>query len=281
MRKSAYGLNRMIESPTEPPYRSVLPLQQPVTYPGNSDYDAPDTVMINHEKRMPHHEGDLEIDADFGFNITELVEGRETQPLSQADLWGQSYNDDFGAHYGQAAPQGPPAPQPEDATAAVWVAVDLDGTILESVPWPEDYDPTSGVQPPLGQPIPGSVDVLVELARLGWRISIYTARFGDETLPPETVQAWAKEIAEHLQSNGVPFSDIWVGRKPRADYFVDDKAIQFDGDWAAILEQLTLIDAPPRDPDATEGAVRGPLDYPEDPNAYVGLDDGAARGTWR
>ena len=141
------------------------------------------------------------------------------------------------------------------------------------------------VQLPLGPPKPGAQEFLGELARLGWRISIYTARFGDEDLDDETVAQWADEIAAHLEENDLVFSDIWVGRKPRADYFVDDKAVRFEGDFDEILSQIAVVSGPPRSPEE-DGLVvesdRGPLDYvePEDDfNDPLGLrrDDGIGR----
>jgi hypothetical protein len=157
-----------------------------------------------------------------------------------------------------------------DTARPPWVAVDLDGTVLEAAP--KGVTVGEGQQLPLGPPKPGAVDALTELVRLGWRVSIFSARFGDENLDDAVVATWAKEIAEHLTRQNVPFTDIWVGRKPRCDFFVDDKAIKFDGDWGSVIEQLTLIDAPPRDPvssevDEREGAG-GPLDYPANPNDF-------------
>ena len=168
-----------------------------------------------------------------------------------------------------------------------WVAVDLDGTILADVPKP--YPPTgpSG-QLPLGPPLPGARDALSELARLGWRISVFSARFGDDKLNDATVAQWANEIAQHLTSQQIPFSDIWVGRKPRADYFVDNKAIRFDGDWPSVLEQLTLVDAPPRGPSTEEASLGaqgagtgdgGPLDFQESDNDFDDpMGDRGSRG---
>lgn len=168
---------------------------------------------------------------------------------------------------------------------APWVAVDLDNTILEP-PDPSTYN-QGDVQPELGAPKPGAVEALTELASLGWRISIYTARFGHEETPDEVVARWAEEIATHLDELGVPFTDIWVGRKPQCDYFVDDKAIKFDGDWPDVLSQLTQERSPARaqEDDGTvldvEGAA-GPLSYPADANDFSDpLGDQANRDVTR
>lgn len=236
-------------------------LPQPVRYPATRDYDSDDNLFIDGpNQKMPYHEGSADKDAERGHDLGELVYGRPEAPLSDASRWPESYSsdnqyEDADLRLGQRAP---------------WVAVDLDGTILEEPPKGAPEYGSMDVQLPLGAPKPGAVEALNELAGLGWRISIYTARFGDEELDEDTVGQWAAEISEHLEENGVPFSDIWVGRKPRADYFVDDKAVRFEGDWQAILSELAVEDNPPR-AEEEDGTIevegdRGPLDYPGDPN---------------
>ena len=141
------------------------------------------------------------------------------------------------------------------AQRAPWVAVDLDGTILEQSNTDVAQRDPREQQAPLGLPKPGAASVLSELASLGWRISIYTARFGDEQLQDEIIERWAEEISDHLRRHEIPFSDIWVGRKPRADYFIDDKAVAFQGDWDRILEQLAVETIPDRHTEPDPGDV--------------------------
>lgn len=144
-----------------------------------------------------------------------------------------------------------------------WAAVDLDGTILEAPDYAA-WAPQPNAQPPFGAPKPGAQGALAELVRLGWRVSIYTARFGDESLSEQVVSGWADQIAEYLNAHEIPFSDIWVGRKPRADIFVDDKAIRFEGDWDEILTQLTVIDSRhvPNETDETDVPQAAPATAP-------------------
>lgn len=301
-------LEREPSVPTIP--QSILP--SILTGPGTRDYDLPDTLTLDFNKKMPYHEGDagskapaighrdvkpenvparevgeIELDGDVGNNLKELTNDRMTTFLDDHARARDSYTsvnqfeDQSGVHLGQRQ---------------LWVAVDLDGTILEDVKEPEvgEIDlgsPPSAIAPaeskrpegvnppsapegarqiPLGPPVKGAKEVLTELARLGWRVSIYTARFGDENLSDEVVAQWAAEIAEHLKSHGVPFSDVWVGRKPRCDYFIDDKAVHFDGDWDEVLKELTLVNSPPRQP-ASEKTVQRSSDsrgYEGDPNDF-------------
>jgi hypothetical protein len=256
---------------TMDPVQTVrMPVRQPVEYPGQRDFDTPQNLTMDHNQRMPYHEGspdapqhkkvhpysdrdpgvpgtELDVEAEVGTNLKELTEERMQAPYSQHKLWPESYSsvnqfeDQSGVHLGQRAP---------------WIAVDLDGTILEAPPPDSPEYGSADMQLPLGPPLSGAVEALSNLAALGWRISIYTARFGDEDLDDATMQQWSDEIADHLESVGVPFSDIWLGRKPRADYFVDDKAITFDGDWDAILEELAVEGGVPRAPEEDEATDR-------------------------
>jgi hypothetical protein len=129
-----------------------------------------------------------------------------------------------------------------------WVAVDLDGTILED-PQAEDYEAMEQLvretgeqqQPILKDPLQGAAEALNELMSLGFRVSIFTARFADD-LDPDTMARFRDEIERHLEAHGIPFSDIWIGQKPRADHYIDNKAVEFDGDWEAVLSQVTVLD---------------------------------------
>jgi hypothetical protein len=110
-----------------------------------------------------------------------------------------------------------------------WVAVDLDDTLLE-------HEEGMAERGEFGKPLPGAVKAMRELKSLGWRISIFTARIGDD---PNEAAALAQQIGQAVANMGIPFDDVWIGSKPRADYFVDNKAIRFNGDWDSVLLQLT------------------------------------------
>jgi hypothetical protein len=157
------------------------------------------------------------------------------EPTSWATDWANSYPD--GMHMGMRAQRQP------------WVAVDLDGTILS-------YESGWGEEGKFGDPLPGAIEALNELMQLGWRVSIYTARFSglDETSTAELEAA----LSDYLTSVGVPFSDIWIGHKPQADAFVDDRALRFEGDWSTILQQLAVNPAGKRAwalPDTQDGGL--------------------------
>ena len=114
-----------------------------------------------------------------------------------------------------------------------WICVDLDGTILEEDPNAHKRDDT---RPPLGEPYQGVAEQMRELMNIG-RVSIYTARqyFEDDG------NGWQEEIREHLEQHKIPFDDIYVGKKPPADVFIDNKNIRFEGEWAGMADLVRSI----------------------------------------
>lgn len=120
---------------------------------------------------------------------------------------------------------------PNKGPRELWICVDLDGTVLSK---PEEYQAEDGTQL-FGEPLPGAADALRELVDGGARVSIYTARqyFEDD-------EEWLKlQVGEELDHLGIPYSDIYIGKKPPAHFFVDDRTIPpFDGDWDLVLDAV-------------------------------------------
>ncbi len=110
------------------------------------------------------------------------------------------------------------------------IAIDLDGTILEYHGWMgHDF---------FGRPIPGAIKALKRLKEKGFVIIIWTTRSNKE------------EIAEYLKSQEIPFDYINenpygppdTSNKIYADYYVDDRAIEFKGNWDVVLRKLGVTD---------------------------------------
>jgi len=124
---------------------------------------------------------------------------------------------------------------PNQGPRQFWVAVDLDGTILEP--------PTNGIyQDPSGQhcfgnPLPGAREALQKLVDQGIRISIYTARqyFTHNDAEENVLRDAVKEVLDQHQ---IHYSDIYMGKKLPAHCYVDDRNISFDGDWEDALENI-------------------------------------------
>jgi hypothetical protein len=107
------------------------------------------------------------------------------------------------------------------------VCVDLDGTIAH-------YDEWKG-ETHFGEPIDGVAEALSKLKENNCLVIIYTTR-ADKAL-----------IKLYLETNKVPFDFInenpnqpanAIGGKPFADVYIDDKAVQFKGDWSKTIEEV-------------------------------------------
>jgi len=88
------------------------------------------------------------------------------------------------------------------------VAVDFDGTIVEDA------------FPQIGSLIPGAKKALVELAKAGKKIIIWTCRGGEDL----------EEMVDWLKANEIPFDavnenivDFTTARKVYADIYIDDR----------------------------------------------------------
>jgi len=110
------------------------------------------------------------------------------------------------------------------------IAIDLDGTILEYNGWKGHSW--------FGRPIRGVREALKKLKEAGFVIIIWTTR------PNRS------DVARTLKIHGIPFDYINenpyqppdTSNKIYADYYIDDRAIEFDGDWKKVLEKLGISD---------------------------------------
>lgn len=108
------------------------------------------------------------------------------------------------------------------------ICIDIDGTISHYIEWVDSKT--------FGEVLPHCAETIHHLKADGWYVIIYTTR-ADKT-----------EIKAFLEANHVPFDAInenpnqpsnAEGGKPYADVYVDDRAIQFDGDWEGAYEKIT------------------------------------------
>lgn len=89
----------------------------------------------------------------------------------------------------------------------------------------------------LGIPINGGAEATRKLRDLGYRIIIHTARPNSEE--------HIGRLRSFLEDNDVVFDDVntdsqspWECDKPVADFYIDDRAVQFKGDWDDVLWQV-------------------------------------------
>jgi len=122
---------------------------------------------------------------------------------------------------------------PNRGPGYLWVAVDLDGTILEI---PPEYQDEEGNHL-FGEPISGAREALQELMDNDVKVSIYSARQYFAHGHKEE-QKLKEAIENELTNSGIPFTEVYVGKKPPAHVYVDDRNVPFAGDWDTVLNTL-------------------------------------------
>ena len=76
------------------------------------------------------------------------------------------------------------------------------------------------------KPFPHAKEALTEMKDKGWTIVIHSCNR----------VAWVKEWLEHWE---IPYDSIWDKQgKPVAEAYVDDRAIQFKGNWHETRKEV-------------------------------------------
>lgn len=129
------------------------------------------------------------------------------------------------------------------------VCIDIDGTISRYIEWVDAKT--------FGEVLPHCAETIHHLKADGWYVIIYTTRADKD------------EIGKFLTEHNIPYDAInenpnqpenAKGGKPIADVYVDDRAIQFDGDWAGAYEKITGFSSWEEQP---VKSTKSPLDYCE------------------
>lgn len=106
--------------------------------------------------------------------------------------------------------------------------VDFDNTICE---WGKYPDP--------GLPIPGVKKALQELKNMGFEILILSSRTSDEMSKyPIDKEMQKRLMEEYLDEHEIPYDVVLKSDKPVAMYYIDDRALEFHGDWEEVLEKI-------------------------------------------
>ena len=110
------------------------------------------------------------------------------------------------------------------------LAIDFDGVI-------HNFDKGWHDGTCYGDPLPGALESIRELSK-DWNIIVFTAKVrpdrplvGGKT-GQELVEEWLEKYDVMQYIDEVTFE------KPRANYYIDDKAIEFTNNWAEIMERL-------------------------------------------
>jgi hypothetical protein len=104
-------------------------------------------------------------------------------------------------------------PEPPERDDLLWIAVDLDGTLSESLWLPSN--PT----PEIGLPIESAVKKVKAAVEAGYKIVVHTARPWTDY---ERIEWW-------LTKHGIPFKGIVCG-KLLARHYIDDRNIDMNAE---------------------------------------------------
>lgn len=106
------------------------------------------------------------------------------------------------------------------------ICVDFDSTIAENK------------YPDVGKPEKNVAEALKYLKSMGYHIKVYSCRTnGKENVDSEDQRM---VIQEYLEKNGIPYDTIAVEDKPFAEYYIDDKAINYNGSWDDVLKNIEI-----------------------------------------
>jgi len=98
------------------------------------------------------------------------------------------------------------------------IAVDIDDTVLSTDGHPEYLNPKA---------LPGALDANKKIWDAGYKVDFFTARH----------TKYYDLTVEQLDQLGFRYRRL-ITSKPLYDKFIDDRAIEFKGDWKTALDKL-------------------------------------------
>jgi hypothetical protein len=108
------------------------------------------------------------------------------------------------------------------------VCVDFDGTLFP-------YRPLYEQNPPM----PNAVETMWWLKAQGYKIVIFTSRLSPSWLEEsgESEQRSLGWVEGLLVQNNIPY-DMITAEKVPAEYYIDDRAIAFRGNWLQVKKEV-------------------------------------------
>ncbi|HUS51794.1 MAG TPA: hypothetical protein VMZ91_16620, partial [Candidatus Paceibacterota bacterium] len=90
-----------------------------------------------------------------------------------------------------------------------------------------------------GPPTPGVKEALQELKDQGYDIVIQSARTSDVmSKNPIDKEMQKRRMVEYLDEHEIPYDFVSKGDKPPAQFYIDDRGVEFNGDWAEVLKRI-------------------------------------------
>lgn len=114
------------------------------------------------------------------------------------------------------------------------IIVDWDGTCVPSA-WPERPK----------RWLPGAKAALRHFLSLGYDVKIHTVRTHSSAFdfsgPNPDREADLAYIREMLDTAGLRGVDIVLDDKPPAVFYIDDRAVRFDGSWLEVINDVNAM----------------------------------------
>jgi predicted phosphatase len=110
------------------------------------------------------------------------------------------------------------------------IAVDFDGTMNQYESWGDGTIKNN--------PISGTIEALTTLHNLGFDIIIFTCR-ANSKVNGEDYPRQLCMLRKWLNENNLSFVMIQLEGKPVAEYYIDDRGITFNNNWAEITQFIT------------------------------------------
>ena len=104
------------------------------------------------------------------------------------------------------------------------VCLDFDGVINNYPGWQDE-----GFAVIHGEPVEGAKEATKTLRDAGWLVLVHSTRCG--------YSGGTAAIVEYLNQYNIRVDGVCTN-KPPADIYVDDRGIQFKGDWAELLSSI-------------------------------------------
>ena len=94
------------------------------------------------------------------------------------------------------------------------------------------------------EPSPGAKEAMQELREIGYKIVIFSTRAFDRTVKGVKEHSQFIAMTDWLHRYDIPYDSIWMDiGKPMGHAYLDDRAIQFRGNWRESIQAINTFKA--------------------------------------